>query len=64
VHLKGWEEFCDPTAGGVRFHEVKGEHYTMIGPEFVEGFAGTLVAALSKREREADAGAEVGVGGK
>ena len=64
VHLKGWEKFCDPTAGGVRFHEVKGEHYTMIGPEFVEGFAGSLVAALAKREREGDAGAEVGVGGK
>jgi len=39
---------------------VKGEHYTIIGPEFVKGFAGTLVAVLTKGEREGMAATEVG----
>ncbi|KAK0625923.1 Alpha/Beta hydrolase protein [Immersiella caudata] len=56
VHLKRWEDFVEPEEphadGGVRFHAVGGEHYTMVGPEFVEGFAGTLVKALAERDDE------------
>ncbi|RDA89001.1 hypothetical protein CP532_0607 [Ophiocordyceps camponoti-leonardi (nom. inval.)] len=46
VHLVRWGDFCD---SDVRFHEVGGEHYTMLGPEHVVGFAATLKAALRER---------------
>ncbi|KAK4455244.1 hypothetical protein QBC34DRAFT_460052 [Podospora aff. communis PSN243] len=58
VHLKKWEDFVEREepqgGGGVRFHAVGGEHYTMIGPEFVEGFAKTLVDAIVARESESN----------
>ncbi|RDA91445.1 hypothetical protein CP533_6279 [Ophiocordyceps camponoti-saundersi (nom. inval.)] len=46
VHLSRWADFC---ASEVKFHEVGGEHYTMLGPEHVVGFAATLKAALRDR---------------
>lgn len=45
-HLSHWAEFCKETP---RFHEVEGEHYTMIGPQFVLGFQKTLRNALAER---------------
>ena len=45
-HLSRWKGFC---RSEVRFHEVEGAHYTMIGPEFVGGFQKTLRAALKAR---------------
>ena len=41
-----WAEFV---RGDVRFHEVDGEHYTMIGVEHVHGFQKTLKKALAAR---------------
>jgi thioesterase domain-containing protein/acyl-CoA synthetase (AMP-forming)/AMP-acid ligase II len=46
-HLSRWQEFCK--TGGVRFHEVGGAHYTMIGPDYVAGFAMVLKQALRDR---------------
>ncbi|RCI13902.1 hypothetical protein L249_8273 [Ophiocordyceps polyrhachis-furcata BCC 54312] len=46
VHLSRWRDFC---RSDVRFHRVGGEHYTMLGPEHVVGFAATLKAALRDR---------------
>ncbi|CAP61554.1 uncharacterized protein PODANS_4_1610 [Podospora anserina S mat+] len=53
-HLMGWREFVCLRegvggGGGVRFHGVGGAHYTMIGPEFVEGFAEVFVRAMRER---------------
>ncbi|KAL9616134.1 MAG: hypothetical protein Q9160_008963 [Pyrenula sp. 1 TL-2023] len=45
-HLSKWESFCRETP---RFHEVDGEHYTMLGPEHVIGFQDTLRKALLAR---------------
>jgi thioesterase domain-containing protein len=45
-HLKKWEEFVRRE---VKFHEVGGAHYTMLGPEHVETFAVTLKEALKTR---------------
>lgn len=45
-HLAKWNDFCDED---VRFHEVGGAHYTMLGPDYVEGFANTLKEALRGR---------------
>ena len=45
-HLSRWEDF---TASEPRFHEVGGEHYTMIGPEHVFGFQKKLRKALDAR---------------
>ena len=44
--LNRWAEFV---RGEVRFHEVDGEHYTMIGVEHVHGFQRTLKKALAGR---------------
>lgn len=44
--LNHWADFV---RGGVRFHEVDGEHYTMIGPEHVVKFQQTLKDALAAR---------------
>ena len=44
--LNRWAEFV---RGEVRFHEVDGEHYTMIGVEHVHGFQRTLKKALAAR---------------
>ncbi|KAF2491170.1 putative polyketide synthase PksJ [Lophium mytilinum] len=46
VHLERWRDFV---RGEVRFCEVAGEHYTMIGPEHVGGFQGSLKRALEGR---------------
>ncbi|KAK4116022.1 acetyl-CoA synthetase-like protein [Canariomyces notabilis] len=46
-HLSRWQEFCK--TGGVRFREVGGAHYTMIGPDYVAGFAMVLKQALRDR---------------
>lgn len=45
-HLKRWEDFCETEP---RFHHVGGAHYTMIGPDHVAAFAGTLKEALKAR---------------
>ena len=45
--LNRWAEFV--RGGEVRFHEVDGEHYTMIGPENVHRFQMTLRKALVAR---------------
>ncbi len=44
--LSHWADFV---GGGVRFHEVDGEHYTMIGPDHVMKFQQTLKGALAAR---------------
>ena len=44
--LNHWADFVREN---VRFHEVDGEHYTMIGPEHVLKFQQTLKAALAAR---------------
>ena len=41
-----WKGFCRTE---VRFHEVGGAHYTMIGPEHVGKFQKTLRLALKAR---------------
>jgi acyl-CoA synthetase (AMP-forming)/AMP-acid ligase II/thioesterase domain-containing protein len=47
-HLGKWADFV--RAGGEPvFHEVGGAHYTMLGPEHVEGFAQRLIAVLKER---------------
>ncbi|KAI0164966.1 acyl-protein synthetase [Xylariaceae sp. FL1272] len=44
-HLGKWKDFAETAA----FHEVSGEHYTMISPLHVPSFSRTLVAALQLR---------------
>ncbi|KAL7755525.1 hypothetical protein ACKLNR_014623 [Fusarium oxysporum f. sp. zingiberi] len=44
--LSKWSDFCRAEP---RFHEVDGAHYTMIGSEYVGGFAKTLREALDAR---------------
>ncbi|KAL2865061.1 non-ribosomal peptide synthetase [Aspergillus lucknowensis] len=44
--LSRWVDFAE---GDVRFHEVGGEHYTMLGPEHVARFQRTLKDALAAR---------------
>lgn len=44
--LNRWADFVRE---GVRFHEVDGEHYTMIGPDHVPKFQRTLHGALAAR---------------
>ena len=44
--LDKWKDFV---RGDVRFHEVDGEHYTMIGPDHVFAFQRTLQKALCSR---------------
>ncbi|KAI1151962.1 acyl-protein synthetase [Nemania diffusa] len=45
-HLSKWKDFCktEPV-----FHEVGGAHYTMLGPDHVNGFLVKLQAALTNR---------------
>ena len=45
-HLCKWKGFCGTE---VRFHEVGGAHYTMIGPEHVGGFQKSLRLAMKAR---------------
>ncbi|KAL8949402.1 MAG: hypothetical protein Q9222_004485 [Ikaeria aurantiellina] len=45
--LNRWVDFVRD--GGVRFHEVDGEHYTMIGSENVHRFQQTLKKAMEAR---------------
>ncbi|KAI0474678.1 acyl-protein synthetase [Xylaria cf. heliscus] len=45
-HLQKWGMFCRTEP---RFHGVEGAHYTMIGPDYVVGFAKTLKLALRRR---------------
>jgi len=45
--LNRWEDFV--RNGDVRFHEVDGEHYTMIGPEHVGRFQLRLKRVLAER---------------
>lgn len=45
-HLSKWKDFCRSPP---RFHEVSGEHYTMLGPDHVFGFQKILNKALQKR---------------
>ena len=44
--LNHWVNFVHDE---VRFHEVDGEHYTMIGPDHVSKFQQTLKQALAAR---------------
>lgn len=44
-HIGHWKEFSN----NVRFHEVGGEHYTMIGAEHVQNFSGIFMEALNAR---------------
>ena len=44
--LNHWADFV---RGEVKFHEVDGEHYTMIGPDQVPKFQQTLKEALTAR---------------
>ncbi|KAK3997736.1 hypothetical protein QBC44DRAFT_391877 [Cladorrhinum sp. PSN332] len=44
--LSRWKDFCTMAP---RFHEVGGAHYTMLGPDYVAGFAKTLREALARR---------------
>ncbi|KAL4918429.1 hypothetical protein BDW62DRAFT_217613 [Aspergillus aurantiobrunneus] len=46
VHLSQWADF---TRSDVRFHDVPGEHYSMIGPEHVFSFQKFLRSALAQR---------------
>ena len=45
-HLRFWADF---SATPPRFHHVKGEHYTMLGPDHIHTFQKTLKAALAAR---------------
>ncbi|KAI3339960.1 Alpha/Beta hydrolase protein [Ustulina deusta] len=45
-YLKKWEDFSETEP---RFYQVDGAHYTMIGPDHVASFAGTLKKALRAR---------------
>ncbi|KAF2280227.1 acetyl-CoA synthetase-like protein [Westerdykella ornata] len=45
-HLSKWEDFCRTSP---RFHEVGGEHYTMLSPTHVSRFSNTLNRALEAR---------------
>ena len=45
-HLSKWANFVESEP---RFHDVGGEHYTMIGPDHVHGFQKKLRAALKDR---------------
>ncbi|KAL9076091.1 MAG: hypothetical protein Q9161_001138 [Pseudevernia consocians] len=45
-HLCKWEDF---SRNGVRFHDVEGEHYTMMGGKYVGGFQERLRGALEGR---------------
>lgn len=45
-HLSKWRDFC---SGEVRFHQVPGQHYTMLSPEHVVEFSQTLKKALEGR---------------
>ncbi|PYH94685.1 putative non-ribosomal peptide synthase-like protein [Aspergillus ellipticus CBS 707.79] len=45
-HLYPWREFVRED---VRYHDVKGEHYTMLAPEHIRGFQATLRKALVAR---------------
>ena len=45
-HMSQWAGFCRTE---VRFHDVGGSHYTMIGPEHVGGFQRKLRLALRAR---------------
>ena len=45
-HLSKWADFVESEP---RFHDVGGEHYTMIGPDHVHGFQKKLKAALADR---------------
>lgn len=45
-HLSKWPDFVKSEP---RFHDVGGEHYTMIGPDHVHGFQKKLKAALTER---------------
>ena len=45
-HLSKWKDFCRSQP---RFHEVPGEHYTMLGPDHVFGFQKILSKALQGR---------------
>lgn len=57
IVARTWEEYRDTklnrwadfVRGEVRFHEVDGEHYTMIGVEHVHRFQQTLKKALAAR---------------
>ncbi|GES59774.1 acetyl-CoA synthetase-like protein [Aspergillus terreus] len=46
VHLSQWEDF---TRTVPKFHDVAGEHYSMIGPDHVFSFQKTLRKALEER---------------
>ncbi|KAL4889719.1 hypothetical protein BDV59DRAFT_195522 [Aspergillus ambiguus] len=46
THLSKWDDF---TRADVRFHDVPGEHYSMIGPEHVFAFQKVLRRALDER---------------
>ncbi|PSN71813.1 acyl-protein synthetase [Corynespora cassiicola Philippines] len=45
-HLSRWKDY---TRKEPKFHKVEGAHYTMISPEYVEGFALTLNRVLEER---------------
>jgi acyl-CoA synthetase (AMP-forming)/AMP-acid ligase II/thioesterase domain-containing protein len=45
-HLSKWDQFVEE----VRFHEVEGAHYTMLGPDNILSFQKKLRGALAKRE--------------
>lgn len=45
-YLSHWADFAREPP---RFHSVQGEHYTMIGPDYVLSFAQTLMEALKAR---------------
>ncbi|KAI0411468.1 acyl-protein synthetase [Xylaria grammica] len=45
-YLKKWEDFSEMEP---RFYQLNGAHYTMIGPDHVASFAGTLKKALRAR---------------
>ncbi|TLD05231.1 uncharacterized protein PgNI_09348 [Pyricularia grisea] len=47
LQLAKWKDFC---ASVPRFHAVGGAHYTMLGPDHVQGFAVELIGALRKRD--------------
>ena len=44
--LSGWEQFVE---ADLKFHDVGGAHYTMLGPDHVQGFQKTLADALDAR---------------
>lgn len=46
VHLSKWDDF---TRSATQFHNVEGEHYSMIGPDHVLSFQKTLRKALESR---------------